>query len=352
MARLQIGEKVITPDSDAYVIAEIGHNHGGSVQTAIKMVEAAKACGCDAVKFQKRTNTRIYTKAFLKTPYNSEHAYGPTYGSHRDALEFGMVEYQELKAVCRALEIGFIATAFDERSADLLNRIGVDAIKIASGDLVNIPLLEEVAKYGRPVIVSTGGGAWADIHLADHFLDKTDAAFLHCTALYPTRPEDVNLKAIEEMSFTMPHRIIGYSSHFNGPQAAADSYYFGARIIEQHFTLDHTMKGSDHAMSLEPQGMKMLVRDLRRAREMIGTGAKRRDEREQKALEKMEKILWPARTLEKGHRLAQSDILSLSPSNPDGLAPGALHHLIGKNLVNDVSTTAPFSWDDIGEGNA
>jgi sialic acid synthase len=347
MRSLTIADRKITQDGFCFVIAEIGHNHGGNLDIALQMCKAAKDCGCDAVKFQKRTIDRCFTKAYLATPYNSEHAFGPTYGEHRYALEFGFGEYTEIARFCKKIGIFFLATAFDEDAADFLEDIDVPAYKIASGDLTNLPLIEYIAKKGKPMIISTGGADIVDILRVHNRLWDNQAAFLHCVARYPCKAEDCNLRAIENMMSRLPGRIIGYSSHFNGPLSGRDAYYYGARIIEQHFTLDRTSKGSDHAMSLEPAGMKELVDDLLLARIMAGTGIKVPTQAESKALEKMGKVIWPARTLSTGHVLTDKDLAIKSPIVQGAIAPYKAKDIIGKVLINSVSTSAPLTEDDL-----
>lgn len=347
MRSLTIADQKITQDGECFVVAEIGHNHGGSLDTAADMCDAAKDCGCDAVKFQKRTIDKCFTKAYLNTPYNSEHAFGATYGEHRKALEFDTLEYTVIRDHCKRLNILCFATAFDEDAADFLDEIGVPAFKIASGDLINIPLIDHIAKKLKPMIISTGGADICDILRVHNRLWGIEAAFLHCVARYPCKAGDCNLRAIENMMSRLPGRIIGYSSHFNGPLSGRDAYYYGARIVEQHFTLDRTSKGSDHAMSLEPAGMKELVDDLRMVSAMAGTGTKERTKAESMALEKMGKVIWPSRTLATGHVLTDKDIAVKTPALEGGLAPYKQDAIIGKILINSVSTSAPLSEDDL-----
>lgn len=348
MSRLKIGRETITQDSDAYVIAEIGHNHGGSLTTATQMCIKAKSCGVDAVKFQKRTNTKIYTKRFLATPYNSEHAFGATYKEHREALEFGFAEFTAIDQFCKDIDLDWFATAFDIDSVDFLCQFDIAALKVASGDLTNTPLIEHMITKQKPIILSTLGANWEDMWRAYNLLAGYEPgfAFLHCTP-YKTRPEEVNLRAIENMLYAFQGTIIGISSHFNGPRAAADAYYKGARIVEQHFTLDRTAKGSDHCYSLEPSGMRELVNDLRNARVMLGTGKKWRSEEDERSLSKMEKCLWPAYDIPIGSILAKEDITIKSPTTPDGLRPYMLDTVIGKITINDLSTDAPITAADI-----
>lgn len=275
---LTIGKRTFTADAPCYVIAELGHNHGGSLATAQQMIQAAADSGASAVKLQKRDNQTLYSAAMLRQPYENENSYGATYGAHRQALEFGDYAYQTCSDTARVLRLGFLATAFDEPSADFLVRRGVDAIKIASGGLTDDPLLRYVASLRVPVILSTGGGEARDI---DHAVQIVTAqhdqlAVLHCTAAYPvTHFEELNLRCILTLRERYPDLVIGWSGHDVGIAMALIAYAFGAQIIEKHFTLSRASKGTDHAFSLEPQGLRKLVRDLDRAHEALGDGVKR-----------------------------------------------------------------------------
>jgi len=268
----------VADDEPCYVIAEIGNNHGGSFDQARKMIHAAAVCGADAVKFQKRDNATLYSREMLEQPYEHEHSYGPTYGAHRAALELDWQDWVSSKAVASAHHITFFATAFDEASADFLLELDVPVLKLASGSLLDGPLLTYVRSCGRPLIVSTGGGTWADVDRAVDTLSggQSPFALLHCTAAYPVRDyADLNLLAIVEMRQRYPEIVIGWSGHVSGISSAIQAYSYGARIVEMHFTLDRTLKGTDQAFSLEPVGLRKLVRDLHRAHIARGDGVKR-----------------------------------------------------------------------------
>ena len=236
MAELKIGDRALGDSCPCFVIAEIGHNHQGNVETCKKMFKVAKECGVDAVKLQKRDNKSLYTEAFYNSPYNSENAYGPTYGAHREALEFGWDQYIELKEYAQSLGLVFFATPFDLSSADFLECLGVPCYKIASGDLRNTPLLRYVAQFGKPMIVSTGGSTMEDIVRAYEEVMPLNQqlALLHCTAMYPIADEHedkVNLKMIETLRRKFPESVIGFSDHSNGVLFSASAYILGARII-------------------------------------------------------------------------------------------------------------------------
>jgi sialic acid synthase len=275
LRELIIADTVISDESDCYVIAEIGHNHQGSVAKCKEMFDAAKWSGASAVKLQKRDNKTLYTEEFYNSPYNSEHAYGKTYGEHREALEFDFEQYTLLKCYAEAIGLTFFATAFDVPSADFLATLKVPAIKIASGDLTNTKLLKHVERLGIPTIFSTGGGDADDAALAMYSVFDVPHAMLHCTSGYPAKYDELNLACIPAFRERFDC-VVGYSGHDNGIAMALVAYALGARIVEKHFTLDRTSKGTDQAFSLEPGGLRKMVRDLRRARLALGDGVKRR----------------------------------------------------------------------------
>lgn len=278
MRQLTLNGRTLTDTSPCYVIAEIGHNHGGDVRTACDMIRLAKAAGADAVKLQKRENATLYAPELLAQPYANENSFGATYGAHRAALEFSRTQYVICQQEAQRAAVAFFATAFDEPSADFLAELGVPAIKIASGGLTDTALLRHVASLGIPVILSTGGGELPDVNHAVNIIaaQHMELAILHCVAAYPVRNyAEHNLKVIETFRTEYPDFLIGWSGHDSGIALAVMAYTLGARIIEMHFTLNRTSKGTDHAFSLEPSGLTKLCRDLRRAHAAYGDGFKR-----------------------------------------------------------------------------
>jgi N-acetylneuraminate synthase/sialic acid synthase len=270
---LVIDGKLIDDDSDCYVIAEIGHNHQGNLELCKRMFAAAAESGADAVKLQKRDNRSLYTDGFYNSPYNSENAFGATYGLHREALEFDRTQYIILQEYAATIGITFFATAFDIPSADFLAELEMPAIKIASGDCKNERLLEYVADLDIPIILSTGGCSMEDVIRADDICSPD--AILQCTSGYPARHDELNIAVIDTFLDAFPDAVVGFSDHSNGIAMAPIAYALGARIIEKHFTLDRTLKGTDQPFSLEPAGLRKMVRDLRRAKVALGDGCKR-----------------------------------------------------------------------------
>jgi len=346
--RLRIDGVEIHDGGECYVIAEIGHNHQGDIGIAKRLIDAAKECGVDAVKLQKRSNRALYTRDFYDQPYDNELSFGRTYGEHREALELSADDYRELLRHAREVGVTLFATAFDFESADLLAELDVRAFKLASGDLRNTPLQRHVAAFGKPMLLSTGGGTMEDVERAvDAILPLNEQlCVLQCTAAYPASVEDLNLNVITTLRERFPSLVIGLSDHQNGIAMAVVAYMLGARVIEKHFTLDHALKGRDHAFSLMPEGMRRLVRDLHRVPAALGEATKKPLPIEADPLEKMGKKLVAARELELGHVLAASDLAIKSPAD-GGLPPYELDRLVGRRLRRPVAFEDFVTFDDV-----
>jgi N-acetylneuraminate synthase/sialic acid synthase len=345
MRKLVIDNTIIQDDGDCYVIAEIGHNHQGSLETAKEMFKVAKECGADAVKLQKRDNRELYTRAGYEKPYENPNSYGETYGEHREFLEFGRDEYQELIEYAKEIDVTMFATAFDFNSADFLQDLDMPAFKLASGDLKNIPLLTHIARFQKPMILSTGGGTMEDVNRAyDAIMPiNQQLCLLQCTAGYPAEFDELNLRVITTFRERFPDITVGLSSHDNGIAMAVAAYMLGARVVEKHFTLNHTWKGTDHAFSLEPIGFRKLTRDLARLKVAIGDGVKRTYESEVAPIIKMGKKLVAARDLPEGHTIRREDIAIKSPG--DGLQPFEIDKIIGRVTRRTVSADDDISFE-------
>lgn len=289
MRELTIGTHRITDDSETLVVAEIGNNHQGSLDRCLQMIQVAAECGAHAVKLQKR-DMRHWEAADPESwhrVYNSEHSYGRTYGEHRAFLEFGKAEYRACQSFASDRGLLFFATAFDIPSLDFLVNLDVPAVKVASGSMTNYRLLEAIASCGVPAILSTGGCTIEDVDAAVRIFDEAKRpAVLHCVSLYPCEAKDMNLRAIGVLRERYPEHVIGMSDHQSGIALAPVSVALGARIVEKHFCLRRTDKGTDQAFSLEPVGLRKLCRDIRRTHEALGTGVKVLLEGEKAALVK------------------------------------------------------------------
>ncbi len=345
---ISISGRVIDDESDCYVIAELGHNHQGDMQTALQLIREAAQSGADAVKLQKRHNRKLFTKAMFDSPYENRNSYGATYGEHREFLEFDAAQYRELMDCAASLGVALFATAFDPWSADFLAELGMPAFKIASGDLTNLPLLRHVADLGKPLVISTGGAAMDDVRRAFAAVSALNGeiCLLQCTSGYPSEFHELNLRVIETFRREFPSAVVGLSAHDSGIAMPVVAYVLGARVVEKHFTLNRAMRGTDHAFSLEPVGLRKMVRDLRRARVAMGDGVKAPFESELKPLGKMSKKLVAARDLPAGQVLALADVAVKSPGG-GGLAPYELDSVLGRTLLRPLAEDEALDWADL-----
>lgn len=345
---MSVAGRRVADDTDCYVIAEIGHNHGGCVEVCRQLISQAQACGADAVKLQKRDNRALYTQAFYDSPYDHPNSYGPTYGAHREALEFDRAQLADLRAFADELEITLFATPFDFGSADVLAALEMPAYKIASGDLTNTPLIEHVARFGQPMFISTGGGTMDDVRRAHDVAaaHNPQVCVMQCTSGYPCRDEELNLRVVQSYRESFPDAVVGLSAHDAGVSMALVAFALGARAIEKHFTLDKAGKGTDHQFSLEQSELAQLVRGLRRAARALGDGRKRPFPSEERPLWKMGKHLVAARALPAGHVLQAADVAIRSPRD-GGLPPYELAVILGKRLGESLAADQPIRHEHL-----
>lgn len=348
MAReLVINGTRIDDDSPAYVIAEIGANHQGDVAKAKELFDRARECGASAVKLQKRDNETLFTREAYNRPYDNENSFGPTYGLHRQALELSKEDLQELKAYAGGLNIDYFATPFDIPSADLLEELGMTFYKVASADLTNTPLLKHIARFGKPMLISTGGANVEDVDRAVETVlpINSQICIMQCTSAYPADYAELDLGVIQTFRERYPEVVIGYSGHDNSISMPVVAYMLGARVIEKHFTLNRVMKGTDHIFSLEPPGLRRVVRDLQRARVAIGDGVKKRRPTEFAPMIKMAKSLYVARPLRAGHVLTEADLSIKCPGG--GMPPYELENVIGRTLLVDLAEEDALAFDNL-----
>ena len=285
--KVKIGNKIVGDGEPVVIVAEIGINHNGSLETAKKLIDVAVEAGCDAVKFQKRTIEVVYTPEELARPRES--VFGNTNGDLKRGLEFGEKEYQEIDRYCKEKGILWFASPWDEGSADFLAKFDIPCYKIASASLTDDNLLKHIRTKGKPIILSTGMSTVDQIRHAVEVLGEDDLILLHCTSTYPGADEELNLKVIPRLKeqFSCP---IGYSGHEVGGYSSLVAAALGACVVERHITLDRAMWGSDQAASLEPQGIERLVRDIQRVPIWLGDGKKKVYESELPILQKLRRV--------------------------------------------------------------
>lgn len=261
----------------AFLVAEIGINHNGSLDYAKRLIDAAVAAGCNAVKFQKRTIDVVYTPEELAR--SRESPFGTTNRELKEALEFGFEEYLEIDRYCQGCGLTWFASCWDGGSIDFIEQFHPPCYKIASACLTDEKLLRHHRRYERPVLLSTGMSTLGEIDRAVEVLGSSNLILLHCTSTYPAMLEELNLNMIPVLKkrYGVP---VGYSGHEVGLQTTLAARVLGACVVERHITLDRAMWGSDQAASVEPHGFARLVRDIRVIEAALGDGVKRVHERE------------------------------------------------------------------------
>ena len=284
---VSIGTRLLGADQPCFIVAEIGINHNGDVDLAKRLISVALAAGCDAVKFQKRTVEVVYSADELAKP--RENPFGPTNGDLKYGLEFEQEDYEEIDAFCKSVKMMWFASPWDEGSVDFLQQFRIPVYKIASASLTDDNLLRHVRATGKPIILSTGMSTYAEIDHAVEVLDKEDLVLMHATSTYPATYSELNLRAIPTMAsrYGVP---VGYSGHETGIPTSVCAAALGACSVERHITMDRAMWGSDHAASLEPNGISRLVRDIRLWEQSKGDGIKRVYEREFPIIKKLRRV--------------------------------------------------------------
>ena len=272
MQSVRIAEREIGPDHPTFVVAEIGINHNGSLETAKQLIDAAVAAGCDAVKFQKRSVEVVYSAEELARPRESP--FGATNGDLKRGLEFGADQYAEIDRYCAGANIMWFASCWDEASVDVIEQFKPPCYKIASASLTDDNLLRHHRKTGRPLILSTGMSTLEQIDHSVEVSGQRDLVLLHTTSTYPSELGELNLRAIPTLRerYGVP---VGYSGHEVGLYTTLAAVVLGACVIERHITLDRAMWGSDQAASVEPQGFSRLVKDIRAVETAMGDGVKK-----------------------------------------------------------------------------
>jgi N-acetylneuraminate synthase len=272
MKPVHIGNRPVGPGQPVFIVAEIGINHNGSVDLARKLIDAAVAAGCDAVKFQKRTIDVVYAPEELATPRESP--FGSINDDLKRGLEFGYDEYVKIDRHCRDRGIVWFASCWDRLSIDFVEAFDPPCYKIASACLVDDDLLRCHRQHARPILLSTGMSSVDQVDHAVDVLGDEALVLLHCTSAYPSSVEELNLNVIPWLAerYDVP---VGYSGHEVGLATTIAAVALGARVVERHLTLDRAMWGSDQAASMEPHGMARLVKDIRATERAMGDGVKR-----------------------------------------------------------------------------
>lgn len=346
MPVIKIGDRLIGDGQPTYIIAEIGVNHNGFLDLALKLIDVAVEAGADAVKFQKRDLDKLYAKKYLENANAGEKTLRYLLPILQQ-VELPDEAYYDIVDYCKQRGITFMCSAFDIQSADFLESLGVPAYKVASADLTNLLLLDHLIEKGKPLILSTGMSRMDEVEFTVNFLKERGAEFalLHCNSTYPAAFEDINLRFMDQLrSFDVP---VGYSGHERGISVSTVASALGASIVERHLTLDRTMDGPDHAASLEPQGFKKMVRDIRQVAQALGTGEEKFISRgEILNREVLGKSLVATRRITSGETITPEMVTVKGPAL--GISPQNYTKLIGRVVNRVIEEDEPFLDRDLG----
>ena len=321
-------------EKNTYVIAEGGLNHNGDINIAKKLIDSAKECGANAIKFQtyKTENFVRETNQYFDVFKNAE-------------LNFE--QFKELKNYSKSIGLTFFSTPFDIESAEFLNQLEIPCFKIASSDLTNLPLITKIAKMQKPMIISSGLSTMNEINDAVNcclFEGNNQIALLHCVANYPAQPNEVNMNVINTLKKTFDFPV-GYSD--NGESSLVDivAVSMGANIIEKHFTLDKKMSGPDHGFSIDPNGLKSLISQIHEIDQMKGDGIKIPQFSEIKNRLTIRKSITAKRDLQQGEKIQEDDISIKRPA--DGIEPKYITMILGKTINTNIKKDSPIFWSSI-----
>jgi len=336
MKTIKISSRMIGAGNPVFVIAEAGVNHNGQVKLAKKMIDAAKKAGADAVKFQIFKAEATATKTAEKAEYQKEGARRESQYEMLKKLELTENEFRQLAAYAKRKNIIFLASAFDRKSVDFLDELGVPAFKVPSGEITNFPLLGQIAKKGKPIILSTGMSTLQEVKEALGVLRSggaRDIVLLHCVSTYPTKVEEANLRAMETLrrTFKLP---VGFSDHtldITVPIAAAA---LGAVVIEKHFTLDRKLPGPDHKASLEPRELREMVARIGLVEKALGDGIKRPTKSEEVIKKVIGRSIVAKINIPRGIVITEKMLELKRPGT--GLGPEHLKKVIGKRAKKDM----------------
>lgn len=311
------------------IIAEAGVNHNGDLDTAKRLVDAASKAGANAVKFQTYRTELLAVRDAIKAEYQYRNT-GKNLSQYEmlKELELSYDSFKELSLYCASRNIMFLSSPFDETSMEYLDQLGVEIIKIPSGEITNYGYLKKAASLQKPIILSTGMSTMEETREALDLLDEggQDITLLHCTSAYPTPMEEVNLNAMSHMKQVFS-RNVGYSDHTMGIEVAIAAAALGACVIEKHMTLDKTMPGPDHRLSLEPTEFKLMVDSIRNIEMALGNGYKEPSKEECKNRDRVRKFLVASRDIKKGELFTVNNLCAKRCS--PGISPMRLKDLLG-----------------------
>lgn len=345
---ISIGKRVIGPEAPVFIIAEAGVNHNGKLDMAKRLVEVAAEAGADAIKFQTFKAEKVVSLSAPKAAYQKDTT-DPT-ESQLDmvrSLELSYEAFREIKDYCDQKGILFMSTPFDEDSADFLESLNVPVFKIPSGEITNHPLIEYIARKGKPIIMSTGMSYLSEVDKAVRLIQgvgNNQLVLLHCVSNYPANLIDVNLRAMQtlQIAFQVP---VGYSDHTLGIEAALAAVALGACVIEKHFTLDKQLPGPDHKASLKPEELRAMVSGIRKVEQAMGDGRKVPARSEEDTRHVARRSLALKENVFEEEVIQAEMLTALRPA--DGIPPNLFSLVVGRKAAHPLKAGTILQWRDL-----
>lgn len=349
LQRIRIGDRWVGPDDAPYFIAEVGSNFDGSLAEAKRLVDAAKEARADAVKFQSFTaETLVSGPSFNDLKIGYQAAWKQSVFDVYKSAEFPLAWHQDVADYCRKVGIHFFTSVWNHEALELMERIGVPAYKIGSGDVTWTDFITEIASKGKPVLLSTGASELDEVAQAVAAVRKTgneQLVLLQCTVNYPARPENANIRVIETYQRAFG-ALVGYSDHAPGDVVPLGAVSLGARVIEKHFTLDRRRVGPDHGHSLEPHEFRAMVERCNILQKGLGSTEKHVTEEERESNVIMRRSLHAARPVAAGEAFSQQNVIPLRPAV--GIHPAMAVNVYGRRATRALAAGEAIRWDDVG----
>lgn len=349
---IEIGNHIIGGEEPAFIVAEAGVNHNGSLERAKDLVIQAANAGADAIKFQTYKAEKLVTKNAPRF-WNwdgEEIPDGTQYDSYSQLDKLPLDAYYEIAKTCRRHNIEFLSTPFDEESADFLTEeLGMKAIKVSSSDITNISFLKHLAKKQLPMMVSTGAATLGEIEEAINTIrneGNEKIIILHCTLCYPTEAKDANLRIISTLKTVFPRYPIGLSDHTRGITIPIAAVALGAKVIEKHYTIDKTLlKSADHWLSVDAQELKEMVNSIRMVELALGSSEKKVFDVEQETYKYDKRSIVAAKDIPGGTIIREDMLVMKRPGT--GIQPKFIDLITGRKAVKDIKEDTLLSWDDV-----
>ncbi|MFA5942625.1 MAG: N-acetylneuraminate synthase family protein [Candidatus Paceibacterota bacterium] len=349
MAKIFIGKRAIGDNEPAYIVAEAGVNHNGSLARAKELIRKAAEAGADAIKFQTYKADKLVTKTAPRfwDWKGEEKKKGTQHDSYALLDKFPLKHYPELIKTCRKYGIEFLSTPFDEESADALVKFGMRVIKVSSSDVTNLPFLSHLAKHKLPILLSVGASTLGEIEEAVHTIEAAGnkkILIMQCTLVYPTPYEHANLRVIPTLATVFPEYPIGLSDHTLGTHIPPAAVALGARLIEKHYTVDKTlMQSADHWLSVDPKELREMVQAIRNVEAALGTARKYVLPAERHTYLYDKRSLVSARDIKKGTKITKDMLTHKRPGT--GVRPKYKDIVIGRQAAVDIPADTTITWE-------